>query len=70
MRIKSILDESPFSLIAHTSVEFGVKHIDDNKMTIGEQIKEKIFQFLPELSRDISNTIYDKWKYSQVILEN
>ncbi|CAF0884173.1 unnamed protein product [Adineta steineri] len=60
-------NEPPFSLIAQTSVEFGAKHIDDDKMIIGEEIKEKIFQFLPELSRDISNTKYHKWKYSQVI---
>jgi hypothetical protein len=39
-------------------------------MVIGEQIKEKIFQFLPELPRDISNTKYHKWKYSQVISSN
>jgi len=60
-------NEPPYSLIAHTSVEFGAKHIEDDKMIIGEQIKEKIFQFLPELSRDISNTKYHKWKYSQII---
>lgn len=63
-----ILDEPPFSLIAHTSVEFGAKHTDDDKMTIGEEIKEKVFQFLPELPRQISNTKYHKWKYSQVNL--
>ncbi len=39
-------------------------------MIIGEQIKEKIFQFLPELPRDISSTKYHKWKYSQVTLED
>jgi len=55
-------------LIAHTSVEFGAKHIEDDKMIIGEQIKEKIFQFLPELPRDVNNAKYHKWKYSQVIL--
>ena len=63
------LDEPPFSLIAHTSVEFGAKHAEEDKMIIGEQIKERIFQFLPQLSRDISNTKYHKWKYSQVIPE-
>jgi len=60
-------NEPPFSLIAHTSIEYGAKHIEDDKMIIGEQIKEKIFQFLPELPRDISNTKYHKWKYSQII---
>jgi hypothetical protein len=69
MKFNLILDEPPFSLIAHTSVEFGAEHIEDDKMIIGEQIKEKIFQFLPELPRDISNTKYHKWKYSQVILK-
>jgi hypothetical protein len=64
------IDEPPFSLIAQTSVEFGAKHTDDDKMVIGEQIKENIFQFLPELPRDISNTKYHKWKYSQVISPN
>ncbi|CAF0734185.1 unnamed protein product [Adineta ricciae] len=59
-------NEPPFSLIAHTSVEFGAKHIDDDKMIIGEEIKEKIFQFLPQLPRQISSTKYHKWKYSQV----
>jgi len=44
--------------------------MDDDKMIIGEQIKEKIFQFLPELPRDISSTKYHKWKYSQVTLED
>ena len=67
INIYSILDQPPFSLIAHTSVEFGAQHADDDKMIIGEQIKEKIFQFLPELPRDISGTKYHKWKYSQVI---
>jgi hypothetical protein len=69
MRIHFIVDEPPFSLIAQTSVEFGAEHAEDNKMIIGEQIKEKIFQFLPELPRDISHTKYHKWKYSQVTLE-
>ena len=67
INIYSILDQPPFSLIAHTSVEFGAQHADDDKMVVGEQIKEKIFQFLPELPRDISGTKYHKWKYSQVI---
>lgn len=62
------LDEPPFSLIAQTSVEFGAKHTDDDKNVIGEQIKDEIFKFLPELPREISNTKYHKWKYSQVIL--
>jgi hypothetical protein len=39
-------------------------------MVIGEQIKEKLFQFLPELPHDISNTKYHKWKYSQVCSSN
>jgi hypothetical protein len=60
------LDEPPFSLIAHTSVEYGAKHAEDDKTKIGEEIKEEIFRFLPELPRDISNAKYHKWKYSQV----
>ena len=64
--IQVILDEPPFSLVAHTSVEFGAQHADDDKTAIGEQIKEKIFQFLPDLPREISGTKYHKWKYSQV----
>lgn len=66
--ISCILDQPPFSLIAHTSVEFGAQHTDDDKMVIGEQIKEKIFEFLPELPRNVSGTKYHKWKYSQVII--
>lgn len=60
-------NEPPYSLIAQTSIEFGAEHIDDDKTVIGEQIKEKIFEFLPDLPHDISNTKYHKWKYSQVI---
>ncbi|UJR26870.1 hypothetical protein I4U23_008181 [Adineta vaga] len=60
-------NEPPFSLIAHTSVEYGAKHTDDDKMIVGEEIKEKIFQFLPELPRETCNTKYHKWKYSQII---
>ena len=62
-----ILAEPPYSLIAHTSVEFGAQHVNDDEMIIGEQIKEKIFGFLPNLPRQISNTKYHKWEYSQVI---
>ncbi|CAF1328625.1 unnamed protein product [Rotaria sordida] len=60
-------NEPPFSLIAHTNVDFGAKYIEADTRIIGEQIKENIFQFLPELPRDINNTKYHKWKYSQVI---
>ena len=60
------LDEPPFSLIAHSSVEFGAKHIEDDKAVVGEQIRDKIFEFLPELPREFSSIKYHKWKYSQV----
>jgi len=56
-------------LIAQTSVEFGAKHAEEDKMIVGEKLKEKIFQFLPQLPHETSNTKYHKWKYSQVILE-
>ncbi|CAF3332454.1 unnamed protein product [Rotaria socialis] len=60
-------NDPPFSLIAHTSVEFGAKYAEVDKTIIGEQVKEKIFQFLPKLPREVSNVKYHKWKYSQVI---
>lgn len=60
------LDEPPFSLVAHTTVEFGEKHVEDDKTIIGEQIRDKIFEFLPELPREFDSIKFHKWKYSQV----
>ncbi|CAF4858352.1 unnamed protein product [Rotaria sp. Silwood1] len=60
-------NEPPFSFIAHTNVDFGAKYVEADKIIIGEQIKENIFQFLPKLPRNIRNVKYHKWKYSQVI---
>lgn len=64
---KRFSDEPPFSLIAHTNVDYGAKYADEDKRIIGEQVKEKIFQFLPTLPRDISHAKFHKWKYSQVL---
>lgn len=55
--------------MAHTSVEFGAQHIDDDKNVIGEEIRKKIFDFASELPRDVSSVKFHKWKYSQVNVE-
>ena len=47
-------------------MEFGEKHIDDDKAVVGEQIRDQIFEFLPELPREFASVKYHKWKYSQV----
>jgi len=60
-------NEPPLSLVAHTTVEFGEKHVEDDKTIVGEQIRDKIFEFLPELPREFNSIKFHKWKYSQVV---
>ena len=67
MKRKLIIDDPPFSLLAHTSVEFGEEHAEEDEKIVGEQIKEELFKFLPNLPRDTSYAKYHKWKHCQVI---
>lgn len=66
MKRKSIIDEPPFSLLAHTSREFAAKHAEEDETLVGEQIKEELFKFQPDLPRDISYAKLHKWKHGQV----
>ena len=66
MKSKSIIDEPPFSLLAHTSMEFGTQHFEEDEKVVGEQIKEELFRFLPDLPRNISSMKYHKFQYCQV----
>ncbi|XP_015256723.1 PREDICTED: renalase [Cyprinodon variegatus] len=53
------------SLVVHTSVPFGLKHLENDKDVIQPIILQELHRLLPELPQPISIK-FQKWRYSQV----
>ena len=54
-----------YSVVVHTSVPFGLKHLEDNFDQVEPVIMQNLKQFLPSLPEPIS-TKFLKWRYSQI----
>lgn len=57
----------PHSLVVHTSVPYGLDHLEEDKDVVGRDILACTRQVLPWLPDDESLVIKShKWRYSQV----
>ncbi|XP_068162426.1 renalase [Antennarius striatus] len=54
------------SLVVHTSVPFGLEHLEDNKEDVQPIILQELYQLLPDLPQPIA-TKCQKWRFSQVL---
>ncbi|XP_070708149.1 renalase [Pempheris klunzingeri] len=54
------------SLIVHTSVPFGLEHLEEDKEAVQPIILQELQKLLPDLPQPIS-TKCQKWRYSQVL---
>lgn len=54
------------SLVVHTSVPFGVEHLEEDKEAIQPIILQELHKLLPDLPQPISIKCH-KWRYSQVL---
>ncbi|XP_059180816.1 renalase [Centropristis striata] len=54
------------SLVVHTSVPFGVEHLEQDKEEVQPIILKELYQLLPDLPQPISIKCH-KWRYSQVL---
>uniref|UniRef100_A0A3P8URL9 Renalase, FAD-dependent amine oxidase n=1 Tax=Cynoglossus semilaevis TaxID=244447 RepID=A0A3P8URL9_CYNSE len=54
------------SLVVHTSVDFGLQHLDQDKDLVQPVIVEELQRLLPDLPQPISVKC-QKWRYSQVL---
>ena len=59
-----LLPDKP-SLLVHTSVPFGLKHLDTDKAEVGLQISSALLDILPDLPPP-SDSYLIRWRYSQV----
>ncbi|KAJ8396043.1 hypothetical protein AAFF_G00025750 [Aldrovandia affinis] len=53
------------SVVVHTSVPFGVRHLEETKEEVEPLILEELRKILPRLPRPIGIKVH-KWRYSQV----
>lgn len=53
------------SVVAHTHVQFGLKHIEEDKEEVKNVIMEHVMQCLPDLPQP-AEVKSQKWRYSQV----
>lgn len=56
---------SPLSVVVHTSVKFGLDHLDAPKDEVSDTILSHLKRLLPDLPVP-NSIILHKWKYSQV----
>ncbi|XP_055360213.1 renalase isoform X3 [Betta splendens] len=54
------------SLVVHTSVQFGLEHLDRDKEDIQPVILQELYRLLPDLPQPMSIKCH-KWRYSQVL---
>lgn len=54
------------SLVIHTSVPFGMEHLENDKEVIQPIILQELHRLLPDLPQPISIK-FQKWRYSQVL---
>lgn len=54
------------SLVVHTSVPFGLEHLEKDKDDVQPIILQELYKLLPDLPQPIS-TKCQKWRYSQVL---
>lgn len=54
------------SLVVHTSVPFGVEHLEEDKEAVQPIILQELHKLLPDLPQPISIKC-QKWRYSQVL---
>lgn len=58
--------EAGVSLVVHSSVSFGQKHLEDSKEDGGALLLEQVKQLLPSLP-EADEVKHHKWRYSQVM---
>jgi len=57
----------PHTLLVHTSVLYGLQHLEEDKEEVGKDIMKHVHQLLPWLPQDEQLIIKShKWRYSQV----
>ncbi|CAN9508811.1 unnamed protein product [Ophioblennius macclurei] len=54
------------SLVVHTSIPFGVKHLEEEKEAVQPIIMQELYNLLPDLPQPTSVKCH-KWRYSQVL---
>uniref|UniRef100_A0A672FGN2 Renalase, FAD-dependent amine oxidase n=1 Tax=Salarias fasciatus TaxID=181472 RepID=A0A672FGN2_SALFA len=54
------------SMVVHTSVPFGVEHLEEDKEEVKPVILQELYKLLPDLPQPISIKCH-KWRYSQVL---
>uniref|UniRef100_A0A3B5KMC8 Amine oxidase domain-containing protein n=1 Tax=Xiphophorus couchianus TaxID=32473 RepID=A0A3B5KMC8_9TELE len=54
------------SLVVHTSVPFGLEHLENDKDAIQPIILQELQRLLPDLPQPVSIK-FQKWRYSQVL---
>lgn len=53
------------SLVVHTSVPYGLAHLEDDLNIVKDEILGQVFGILPELPAPLS-VVAHRWRYSQV----
>lgn len=51
--------------MVHTSVPFGLEHLEEDKEEVQPIILQELYKLLPDLPQPISSKC-QKWRYSQV----
>lgn len=53
------------SMVVHTHVQYGLRHVEQDKEMVKNMIMEKVMQCLPDLPQP-AEVICQKWRYSQI----